>query len=120
MATSFRNINENIPESSPSFEEVINSIQFIFEDVKTDDAVDKLSIIRGLDVDSLEYIFRIMTNCLCNKLSCSVEEIKSWFDEHESVPRILNAGFLGIPQKPMLLVKMSTNISDYNDKVSNS
>lgn len=117
MATSFKKINENAPELKLSFEEVISSIQFIFEDVKADDAIAKLSIIRGLDVVALEYIFRIMTNCLVHKLSCSVDEIQSWFEENESIPRLLNAGLLGIPQKPMLLVKMSTNISDYNDKV---
>ncbi|KAE9553735.1 hypothetical protein FO519_003045 [Halicephalobus sp. NKZ332] len=120
MAISFKKIHEGISESKPSFEEVINAIQFIFGDVKKGEAVDKLSVVRGLDVVGLEYVFRIMTNCLASKLACSIDEIKSWFDEYESTPRLLDAGLVGVPQKPMLLVKLSTNISDYNDKIIKS
>lgn len=117
MAHRFKELCENEPEPRPMFEEVCQAVQSVFKDVKADEAVSNLSFMRGLDVVSLEYVFRIMTNLLPEKLFLTKDEIRKFFDDYPVESKNRNIGILGFPQKPMLLVKMSTNIFDYNDKV---
>uniref|UniRef100_A0AC34QLZ7 ATP-dependent DNA ligase family profile domain-containing protein n=1 Tax=Panagrolaimus sp. JU765 TaxID=591449 RepID=A0AC34QLZ7_9BILA len=117
MSRRFKELCQDEPEPRPLFEEVCQAVQSVFKDVKADEAVSNLSIIRGLDVVSLEYVFRIITDLLPEKLFLAKDEIQKFFDDYAVEPKKRNTGILGFPQKPMLLVKMSTNILDYNDKI---
>uniref|UniRef100_A0AC34FXJ4 DNA ligase (ATP) n=1 Tax=Panagrolaimus sp. ES5 TaxID=591445 RepID=A0AC34FXJ4_9BILA len=111
-------------ETPPMFVEVLEKLKsFCHDDLKLHEAIKRLEFIHNFDCLGIEWIIRILTCTVQSKLESDkgkktmAAEMLKWFNETLEKPLNHISSIIGQKQSPMLLLKMTSGVNDYNTKI---
>uniref|UniRef100_A0A914YKI0 ATP-dependent DNA ligase family profile domain-containing protein n=1 Tax=Panagrolaimus superbus TaxID=310955 RepID=A0A914YKI0_9BILA len=111
-------------QGPPSFEEVLEKLKsFCHDDLKLSEAIKRLEFVHNFDCLGIEWIIRILTCTVQLKLECDrgkksmAADMHKWFNETMAEPLNRISSIIGEPQSPMLLLKTTSGVNDYNTKI---